>query len=562
MFGEVTLPSGAAPMVAASAGLSEGSLLRKLGGDTESYREEKMVEDSGSELSELESSVVGMEVEEEWEGKGRGRPNFKRTTSSAGQQQSTQDFFRRGDNDIFDTPGKSAMGGALVRSLAAAAISAQEVEMVETLNSAKSFGKGVGKLDVGAVDWAEVVANEVEMEGVVDSERSRIPSPTPTRWGSTAPVVPKGCTTPTPVLVTPTKGSKRMAMGTPRPNRLRRPVLERPTLIGFAAASALEQILAAVARVEKKMEEKVAALEAQMMEGIGSLAAEENEREVRMAAGLLADAEQREKRLAVKLLAIDGIETELTQKGQWEIEQWKDLARLLEARRRDIGEVKRAVDNLADNVAEEGWAHWGVHLVPTEGPSLTTAPVVPQPIAGVVATPAWADETEQGDSMEGVKREGLFASRHAPELRAAMPTQGMSPGPSKKKGKEKEKGKAVHLAVPPALRRTARQARRQMAVDEARAGRAEETVALIWSILKRPEREEADKKAEEKTKQEVAKKQEEKMAAMKKWEAGELSQKEGETYSRAARPIQALAGETNTLGEVAAGQRIAHMAEI
>jgi len=109
MSGEATLPSGAAPMVAASAGPSEGSLLRELGGDTGSYREEKMVEDSGSELSELESSVVGMEVEEEWEGKGHGRPNFKRATSGAGQQQSTQDFFRRGGNDIFDTPGKSAM---------------------------------------------------------------------------------------------------------------------------------------------------------------------------------------------------------------------------------------------------------------------------------------------------------------------------------------------------------------------------------------------------------------------------------------------------------------------
>jgi len=452
------------------------------------------------------------------------------------------------------------MGGALARSLAAAASSAQEVEMAETLNSAKSCGEGVGKLDVGVVDWAEAVANEVEMEGVVDSERSRTPSPTPTRWGSTSPAAPKGRTTPTPVLVTPTKGSKRMAMGTPRPKRLCRPVLARPALIGFAAASALEQILAAAARVEKKMEEKVTALEAQMMEGIGSLAAEENEREVRMAAGLLADTEQREKRLAVKLLAIDGIETELTQKGQWEIEQWKDLARLLEARRGDIGEVKRAVDNLADKVAEEGWAHWGAHLVPTKGPSLMTAPVAPQPMAGVAAMQARADETEQEDSMEGVEWEGLFASQHVPELETGVPTQWMALGPSKKNSKEKEKGKAVQITVPPALGRAARQARRQMAVNEARAGRAEEPVAPIRSILKRPETEEAEKKAEEKTKEEVAKKQEEKMAAMKKWEAGELSQKQGEMYSRAARPIQALAGETNTLGEVAARPRIAHMA--
>jgi len=226
--------------------------------------------------------------------------------------------------------------------------------MAETLNSAKSFGEGVRKLDVGAVDWVEAVANEVEMEGVVDSERSRTPLPTSARWGSTAPAEPKGHTTLTPVLVMLTKGSKRMAMGTPRPNRLRRPVLTCPAPIGFAAALALKQILAAVARVEKKMEEKVAVLEVRMMEGIGSLAAEENEREVRMAVGLLVDAEQREKRLAVKLLAIDGIETELNQKGQWEIEQWKDLVWLLEARRRDIGEVKRAVDNLADKVADEG----------------------------------------------------------------------------------------------------------------------------------------------------------------------------------------------------------------
>jgi len=89
MSSKATLSSGVAPMVAASAGASEGSLLRELGGDTGSYREEKMVEDSGIELSELESSVVGMEVEEEWEGKGRGRLNFKRATSGPRQQQYT-----------------------------------------------------------------------------------------------------------------------------------------------------------------------------------------------------------------------------------------------------------------------------------------------------------------------------------------------------------------------------------------------------------------------------------------------------------------------------------------
>jgi len=65
---------------------------------------------------------------------------------------------------------------------------------------------------------------------------------TPARW-----------TTPTPVPVTPTKGSKRMAVGTRRPIRHSRPARLMP--VGFAAASALDQILAAIAGMERKMEE-------------------------------------------------------------------------------------------------------------------------------------------------------------------------------------------------------------------------------------------------------------------------------------------------------------------
>ena len=229
-------------MVTAGAGPIGGSLLRELVGDTGGYREEEMVDNSGSELRELESSEVGMEVEEEWEGKGHRRPNFKRATAGAGQQQSTQEFFRHGGDDIFDTPGKSVMGGALVRSLAAAASSTQEVGTVETWNSAKSSGEGVRKLDVGADEWVEEVANEVEIGGAADSERSRTASPTPARWQI-----------PIPVPVTPTKGSKRMAMGTPHPSRLHQLVV-RPMPAGFVAASALEQIIAAIAGLEWKME--------------------------------------------------------------------------------------------------------------------------------------------------------------------------------------------------------------------------------------------------------------------------------------------------------------------
>ena len=185
-----------------------------------------MEDDTGSKLSELESSVVGgMEVDkatEEWEGQARRRLNYKCAAPVAGQQQqSTQEFFRRGaqlsmgELNIFDTPGKTPMRGALARSLSAVATSSpQQVGTAETLSATKGFGEGGGKLDVGASDWAEEMdnedgaADEDEMEGMAGAERSTTPTPTPTpaRWA-----------TPTPVPVTPTKGSKRMAMGTPRP---------------------------------------------------------------------------------------------------------------------------------------------------------------------------------------------------------------------------------------------------------------------------------------------------------------------------------------------------------
>ena len=112
--------------------------------------------------------------------------------------------------------------------------------------------KGVEGMDVAVVDWAEEVANQEE------EERAATPTPTPARWAA-----------PTPAPVTPTKGSKRMALGTPKPGRHYRSRAARPAPIGFAAQSALGQILGAVAGMEKKMEEKVARLEARMMEGMG-----------------------------------------------------------------------------------------------------------------------------------------------------------------------------------------------------------------------------------------------------------------------------------------------------
>jgi len=137
-----------------------------------------MEEDSGSELSKLESNGGEMEVEEQWEGNSCGRPNFKRATTGARQQQSTQEFFRRiaqlsmGELNIFGSPRKTPMWGALTRSLSAAAASSspQEGGTAQTLNLAKERGEGVGMegskgcgvgerkraegMDVAVVGWA------------------------------------------------------------------------------------------------------------------------------------------------------------------------------------------------------------------------------------------------------------------------------------------------------------------------------------------------------------------------------------------------------------------------
>jgi len=234
-----------------------------------------------------------------------------------------------------------------------------------------------------------------------DLDRMTTLTPTPARWesGTPAPSAPR------PVPVTPTKGSKRMAVGTPRRARPCAWAAARLMTAGFAAAAALEQILAPITGAEQRMEEKVSALEAWMAEGREAQAADENERKVRAATRLLADAEEKEKRRSVKLLAIDAIETELTQKWQWEMKQWEDLARVLEARRRDIREIRQAVNSLASEMAREGRAHQeGLGAAVIAGAAAPTGAGATQPMEGVVATAATEEEAAQGDVMERVEK--------------------------------------------------------------------------------------------------------------------------------------------------------------
>jgi len=353
-------------------------------------------------------------------------------------------------------------------------------------------------LDVGADDWADEVANEIEMGGAVDCERSRTTSPTPARWQIL-----------TPVLVTPTKGSKRMVIGTPQSSWLSRPVA-RPMPAGFAAASPLEQILAAIAGLERKMEEKVGALEVRMMVGTGALVAGEGEREVRKAARLIMNAEEREKRLTVKLLATEGIEREMLEKASWDIKQWTDLAELMERRRVQIGEVRKAVEMLALQQA----------AMSVQPLSVRTATTEPEAMEGVTTTQQDEDEdkVEEWSDMEGVEQEGLFGSKHTLALGEPVPSMPPAPEMGERK-KEKGKAKAMQIAVPPApapgctrmLRGSAWQQRWQAAANAAKVAKLK-VVAPIRAILKRPGTVEAEKKWEEKRKEELAKKEEEKVA--------------------------------------------------
>jgi len=190
-----------------------------------------------------------------------------------------------------------------------------------------------------------------------------------------------------------------------------------------------------------------------------------------------------------------------------------------------------------------------------------------------MATTVTVEEVEQGDDMEGVEREGLFGSKHAPAPGEPVPV--MPPGPAteekEEKEKGKEKGKVVQSVAPSATGRVARQRKRQATVDAAKAGKPQEPAAPSRSILKRLETAEAEKKEREKKREEEAarkgaekegEKEAEKAAATKRWEEGKLSQEEGETYSAAPRPIRDLANDADAIEEVAAGQKIAHMAGI
>jgi len=212
-------------------------------------------------------------------------------------------------------------------------------------------------------------------------------------------------------------------------------------------------------------------------------------------------------------------------------------------------------------------------------PHVPCAPAAPQPMVGVVATPAQEPGQELaggGDNMEGVEREGLFASRHAPALGEPTLTAQGAPGGKgeERKKKEKGKGKAVQTATPSAEGRAGHQQRRQAAVNAAMAANAAPAAALR-SILKRPEtveaeRQQAKKKVAEEKEEEAGKeagraaelerRRAAKVEAKRRWEMGNFEDEEGVAYGGALRPISSLVDESQDQEEMAAGKRIVHMA--
>jgi len=264
---------------------------------------------------------------------------------------------------------------------------------------------------------------------------------------------------------------------------------------------------------------------------------------------------------------------------------------MMRARREELGEVKHGVEGIAAEIAGMRALGGLPTLATTTVRAVAPAAVghgTPQPMEGVMVTAppaAWVlqeDPIEEFSDMEGVKCDGLFASRYAPAL--STPTSVSSsrtPAPldsgpvlapareapvekEKKTRKDKGKGKAVEIAIPPTPtckpKGSAQQQRRQVEVDKKRAEevrtglRAEAVVpsaqAPVRSILKRPETiaaEEAKKEARER----------EKAAARKRWVKGDFSKQEEESYAQAARPLWGL-GDTDK--EEEATRKVAHLA--
>jgi len=206
-------------------------------------------------------------------------------------------------------------------------------------------------------------------------------------------------------------------------------------LQGGEAVVAMEQVMGAIAQAKRKMEVAAARWDDRLVEGLSAVMAEAAEREERLVARLLADAEEREKRLSAELLSVRSIENELAQRAQWEAKQWGNLSDVMGLRQEDIRDVKRSVDGIAKEMARMRAMHQGgpavpavasasLALVPAQlAPAAAPARAAPEAMEGVVATATVEPSPPQEDPVEEWGWSGRSSSRRSTRRNCARPAQ-------------------------------------------------------------------------------------------------------------------------------------------
>jgi hypothetical protein len=585
MPGEEPGSTKAAPVVASDADQNEHTALRRLVGEKEEFTGgAKAREDPSVELSSPLSSVKDSDSEEEKEKEEEndsGRPNFRREKVDAKALESDRDWFNRSkDKDTgvptitgtqtgpkstpkkpeagtvrkflarkraarkeardksagnpFATPGK--LGGALAGALSTAARNSastrKSTENAQVGGMALALKKTAQpeSKEVGSEQMEGVVVGEAEDEWLEEGANENMDedsvSPTPLRVGSPTPNQRK---TPTSRPTTPTRGKKRMACGTPAPVRMGAPRGDWSTTT---------QVLAAIAAMEARLNAKFATV--------------------------IIEGEAREKRLEAEM---DRREVQRRMAGEakteWDYKQWERLADEMNMRKEEIEVVRRGMSALA-RATKECRAHPKPAAAPAAPPVLTlgpsrslehrvpipmpeSIPAIPPPKNPTPPAPSTApevamvdveeDEIEEFSDMEGVQREGLYDSTHAPP--PGEPDYMVHSGTSGIK-----KGEAS---------RVKKRTRQDRLKARAEKGKAKEVVGVT--------RENAPAKGQP---TEILRRAEtldkEKARNMTRWEGGNLSVTEGEVYGRASRPILDEDATKETATETRSRTKRAHQA--
>jgi hypothetical protein len=484
MSGEEHGSTKAAPVVAANADQNEPTALRRLVGEEEASKGETGErEDDGSELSSVPASKKDSDSEEEDEEEEEsddGRPNFRRAAVDAEALKSDREWFNRGknvrDDDIFGKPGK--LGGALASVFSAAASKSQEGGTALTLSSAAQLGskeqsKGGSE---GGGEEMDIVAEEEWLEGANDNMDEGGQSPTPPRFGTPTPSQKRP---PVPRPVTPSKGRKRMAVGTPA--QVRRVGPPRNSNLGWSAVAQLQETIASL---EGRLNGKMATL------AIGWEAAEArlSEKLAKIQEGMETAEARAQGRAEVFGEKLEEIKKGIIAREDWEEQQWGALGLQMREEEGEMKEIKQGIDSLIQGknerrkrekkeAAEAKERAAPPPTVPASTPVEPRAPRAPPKMPSPARTalaPALPripevvmrdeeeeDPIEEVSDMEGVQREGLFDSQYAPEAgepdymvvaaekgkseealrNAAQKKRKKAARTEEKKTKEKEKGK-------------------------------------------------------------------------------------------------------------------------